>query len=52
MLNLREIVAKLRGAGNAAKLTEYRSVGHNSWDRAYDDPSLIDWLIKQTRKGR
>ena len=25
--------------------TEYRGVGHNSWDRAYNDPDLIDWML-------
>ena len=37
----------LRRAGNAAKLTEYRSVGHNSWDRAYNNPELIEWMLAQ-----
>ncbi len=49
VLNLREMVAKLRSAGNPAKLTEYRSVGHNSWDRAYNGPGLIDWMLAQAR---
>ena len=40
---------KLRAAGNAAKLTEYRGVGHNSWDRAYNSPELIDWMLAQAR---
>lgn len=49
VLNLRAMVAKLRGAGNAAKLTEYRGVGHNSWDRAYNNPQLIEWMLAQGR---
>jgi poly(3-hydroxybutyrate) depolymerase len=49
VLNLREMVGKLRGAGNPAKLTEYRSVGHNSWDRAYNNPELIEWMLAQAR---
>ena len=27
------------------KITEYRGVGHNSWDRVYNDPELIDWML-------
>ena len=34
---------------NAAKLTEYRGVGHNSWDRAYNDPELIEWMLAQVK---
>lgn len=45
VLNLREVVRKLREVGNHARLTEYRGVGHNSWDRAYNDPALIDWML-------
>jgi predicted peptidase len=25
-------------------------VGHNSWDRAYDDPELWKWMLAQKRK--
>jgi len=24
-------------------------VGHNAWDRAYDDPELLPWLLRQRR---
>ena len=40
----------LRDAGGNARQTEYRDVGHNSWDRAYNDPALIDWMLAQARK--
>ena len=41
-----------RSARPAARpgLTEYRSVGHNSWDRAYNNPTLMDWMLVQSRK--
>jgi len=48
--NAREMSQALRDAGGPVRQTEYRSVGHNSWDRAYDDPALIDWLLSQERK--
>ena len=49
VLNLRAMVAALRRAGTPARLTEYRGVGHNSWDRAYNNPELIDWMLAQRR---
>ncbi len=50
VLNARQMVQGLRKLANQAKLTEYRGVGHNSWDRAYSDPMLIDWMLSQKRK--
>ena len=47
VLNLRTMVEALRREGAPAKLTEYRGVGHNSWDRAYNNPELIDWMLAQ-----
>jgi predicted peptidase len=49
VLNLRTMVEALRREGAASRLTEYRGVGHNSWDRAYNDPQLIDWMLAQRR---
>ena len=47
----RALVAALRDAGAAPRETEYRGVGHNSWDRAYSEPALVEWMLAQTRKG-
>ena len=49
VLSGRAMVEALRAAGGAAKLTEYRGVGHNSWDRAYNDPRVIDWMLTLAR---
>ncbi len=49
VLNLRTMVETLRQEGAPARLTEYRGVGHNSWDRAYNNPELIDWMLAQRR---
>lgn len=35
--------------GENAKLTIYPGVAHNSWDRAYSDEAMWDWLFAQTR---
>ena len=45
----RKIVAALKTAGANPKYTEYRGVDHYSWDRAYRDPELKEWLFKQSR---
>ncbi len=36
-------------AGGSPRLTEYRGVGHNSWDRAYSDPRVMEWILTQHR---
>ena len=46
--NTREMVAALRAVGAKPRLTEYRGIGHNSWDRAYNDPSLVAWMLDPT----
>lgn len=45
VLNGRELTQALRDAGGDARETEYRGVPHNSWDRAYNDPAFLKWLI-------
>lgn len=50
VLGLRDWHDAIRKAGGQARLTEYRNVGHNSWDRAYNDPGFLTWLLDQNRK--
>ncbi len=50
--NGRDMIRAIRAAGGDARLTEYLAVGHNSWDRAYNDLVLLDWMLAQTRTGR
>lgn len=45
VINAREMTQALRDAGAKVHETEYRGVPHNSWDRAYNDPALLKWLI-------
>jgi len=49
VLNIRTMIETLKRAGATARLTEYRGVGHNSWDRAYNDAELLDWMLAQKR---
>ena len=46
----REVVKALRDAGGNPKYTEYPGVKHGSWELAYRDPELIEWLFAQSRR--
>lgn len=49
----RRMVAALRQAGSrTVRYTEYEKAAHNVWDRAYADPELAAWLLKQKRAGK
>ena len=48
LLETRAMVQALIDAGAKPKYTEYRGVTHNSWDRAYNNPDLIAWMLKQS----
>lgn len=43
----RQWVSALRSAGGSPKYTEYVGVGHQGWDKAFDDPLTVDWLFQQ-----
>ncbi|QEG37379.1 carboxylesterase family protein [Bythopirellula goksoeyrii] len=45
----RKTVKALRDTGGNPKYTEYPGVDHYSWDRAYRDPGLIEWLFAQSQ---
>ena len=46
----RDVVAALKTAGSTrVKYTEYPGVPHNSWDKAYAEKDLADWLFAQKR---
>lgn len=46
----RALVAALKQAGGSPKYTEYPNRGHNSWDPAYRDPKLFEWMFSQKRE--
>lgn len=46
----RDMMAALKAAGGSPKYTEYEKVGHNSWEKAYADPLMIEWLFAQKKK--
>jgi len=43
----RELTQALKRAGGNVRYTEYPGVPHNSWDRAYREDGLIDWILAQ-----
>jgi predicted peptidase len=46
-----EMVRRLRRYGNKrVKWTVYKNVGHNAWERAYNNPKLMEWLLGQKRE--
>jgi len=50
VLNGRSMVVALAAIGAKPRYTEYRGVDHNSWDRAYNNARLIDWMLAQARR--
>lgn len=46
----RMMVDALRQRGGKPKYTEYPGIKHNSWDKAYAEPELFDWLFAQSKK--
>jgi predicted peptidase len=44
----RTMVEALRTAGAEVRYTEYAGVNHNSWDRAYAEPELMEWMLART----
>jgi predicted peptidase len=48
----RRMAAALRAAGADVQYTEYEGVGHNSWDKAYAETKLTEWLFGQRRAPR
>ncbi len=39
-----------RAAGGEAKLTVYKGVGHEAWEKAYPDAALYDWFLEHQRR--
>lgn len=48
----RKMVDALRACGGAAELIVYPDLGHDAWNRAYEDEQLYRWLAAQRRKAQ
>lgn len=47
--NSYEMVDKVNQFGGNAKLTIFHNVDHDSWNPAYRETKLIDWLLENTK---
>jgi len=45
----RSMIAALKKAGGQPRYSEYKGVGHNSWERAFKEPDFSSWLFAQRR---
>lgn len=45
----RAMAGMLRSRSNLVRYTEYPGVQHNSWDNAFRDPFLLQWLFSNKR---
>lgn len=45
----RIMVEALQAKGGKPLYTEYPGVGHQCWDKAYNEPDLLPWIFKQRR---
>ena len=43
----RQMIAAIKKAGGSPRYTEYQDLGHNSWDRAFAQRGLLDWVFAQ-----
>jgi predicted peptidase len=43
------VVAELQKYNSPVKLTIYPEAGHNSWDAAFAEPELLNWLFSQRK---
>lgn len=48
--NSRLMVNTLKANGANVKYSEYEGVGHNSWDNAFAEPGLLEWIFSQEKK--
>jgi len=45
----RNIIDAIKRGGGDPKYTEYKDVGHDAWNKAYNEPGLLEWLFKQQK---
>jgi predicted peptidase len=45
----RNMVEALKKAGATPQYSEYPGVGHDSWNKAFKEPKLLEWMFAQTR---
>jgi dipeptidyl aminopeptidase/acylaminoacyl peptidase len=43
------LVKALVECGGNVRFTIYPEAGHDSWTQTYNDPTVFEWLLKQSR---
>lgn len=43
----KKMVNVVNRVGGNAKLTEYKGVGHNCWEKTYSNPEIYKWLLAE-----
>jgi predicted peptidase len=46
----RKMIEAVKVAGGRPRYTEYKGVGHNSWEKAFMEPDFLSWIFSQRRK--
>lgn len=46
-----DMCEQLQARGGRAKLTEFKGVGHDCWDRAVAESDLVTWMLAQRRRA-
>ena len=45
----RNMIEAIKKAGGNPKYTEYKGVGHDSWNKAFAEPDVLPWLFEQKK---
>jgi len=45
------MAAAMKALGGEVRYTEYAGVGHNSWEKAYDEAELFPWLLSKATRA-
>jgi len=48
---VRRLVHALASESGRVRYTEYPTLGHGIWDRAYAEPGLVPWMLAQRRQA-
>lgn len=43
------VLNKLRHAGSIVRYSEYSDLGHNVWNRAYNEPDFFSWMLSHNK---
>lgn len=46
----RKMIEAIRMAGGKPRYTEYKGIGHNSWEAAFKEQDFLSWIYSQKRK--